>query len=188
MSVRVLLIRHGRTAGNGHHYVGLEDLPLDEVGVIQARSVAERLAAEPIAAVYVSGLTRTVQTAMPLVAGRPCPLFVRPDLNEVDYGAYQGIAKSSRTFSLKREHRYRRMPGGESLHDVYLRARRFAAELRASAAGTVAVVGHYRSNQMLVAALGGLTFDEALDVPYRPENGSVYEVAEAGAPRLIHPV
>ena len=181
MPSRILLIRHGRTAGNGHHYVGREDLPLDEVGVAQAKAVAEQLAGESLGAVFTSALTRTVQTALPLVAARPVPLYVRPDLNEIDYGALQGTPKSAGRVSLKREFRYRPMPGGESLHDVYVRVRRFASELRELAIDTVAVVGHYRSNQMLLAAIAGRTFEEALAGDYRPDNGSIYEV---GTPEL----
>lgn len=190
---RLLLIRHGQTGGNRQRYVGWEDLPLDEVGVAQARAVAELLAGERIDAVYASPLSRALDTARPLAEARGLPIQVREELKEIDYGRYQGLLKADQPLKLRHEHLVAPMPGGESLHDVFLRVSRFAGEAAGElAAGrSLAVVGHFWSNRMLAGVLSGVPFDELFTrTRYKPANGSVYELAwrgdgEAGSGRWI---
>jgi broad specificity phosphatase PhoE len=181
---RLLLIRHGQTGGNKQRYVGWEDVPLDETGVAQARAVAELLAGEPIDAIYSSPLSRAVDTARPLAAARGLGIRVREEIKEIDYGRFRGLLKTDQPLKLRREHLTAPMPGGESLHDVFLRVSRFAREAAAElAAGrSLAVVGHFWSNRMLVGALGGVPFEELFArSKYKPANGSIYELACRGA-------
>ena len=176
LSGRLYAIRHGRTAGNGVRYVGWGDEPLDDVGREQARALADRLAGEPIAVVYTSPLRRAQDTARPFARRCGAQLRVREALKEIDYGDYQDILKSERSLKLKRNHRFARMPGGESLRDVFDRVGRVLREIvpDLEAGRGVAVVAHYWSLRMLVGRLEGLTFDEVLERSgYAPENASV---------------
>ena len=62
---------HRPRSGMGEDFAlvdGHGDPPLDPIGHQQAERVAERLAGEDIAAIYVTSLQRTVQTAAPLAA------------------------------------------------------------------------------------------------------------------------
>jgi probable phosphoglycerate mutase len=94
----ILLVRHGESApfvdGQPFPLVdGHSDPPLhDPDGLDQAERVAERLIAtgERIAAVYVTTLTRTKQTAAPLVARLGMEARVEPDLREVFLGDWEG--------------------------------------------------------------------------------------------------
>ena len=54
--MRLLLIRHGRTASNVTRLLDTAPpgAPLDDVGLDQARALADTLADEPIEAVYAS--------------------------------------------------------------------------------------------------------------------------------------
>jgi probable phosphoglycerate mutase len=91
----ILLVRHGESAAaradrpfemvGGHG-----DPPLHDEGRIQAEAVGRRLAARPIAAVYVTTLQRTAQTAAPLVARIGVAPVVEPDLREVFLGEWEG--------------------------------------------------------------------------------------------------
>ncbi len=94
-SGQVLLIRHGQSQPfdptspfplvDGHG-----DPPLSPLGEHQATLVGERLAAEPISAIYVSSLTRTHQTAAPLAERLGLTPNVEPDLREVFLGEGEG--------------------------------------------------------------------------------------------------
>jgi len=93
----ILLVRHGESApyrvGEPHPLVdGQGDPPLDPVGVDQAERIADRLIAtgEPIAAVYVTTMQRTRQTAAPLVDRLGLEPVVEPDLREVHLGDWEG--------------------------------------------------------------------------------------------------
>jgi probable phosphoglycerate mutase len=91
----VLLVRHGESAparaGESFDLVdGHGDPPLDPAGHQQAERVATRLAGEPIAAIYVSNLRRTAETAAPLAARLGLTPVVEPDLREVFLGEWEG--------------------------------------------------------------------------------------------------
>jgi probable phosphoglycerate mutase len=94
----ILLVRHGESApfvdGEPFPLVdGHADPPLhDPDGLEQAERVAERLVStgEPIAAVYVTTLQRTAQTAAPLLARLGIEARVEPDLREVFLGDWEG--------------------------------------------------------------------------------------------------
>jgi probable phosphoglycerate mutase len=96
-SCELLLLRHGESAphveGEDFPLVdGHGDPPLTEEGREQAEQAAERLIAtgERIAAVYVTTLQRTHQTAAPLVARLGIEPKVEPELREVFLGDWEG--------------------------------------------------------------------------------------------------
>jgi 2,3-bisphosphoglycerate-dependent phosphoglycerate mutase len=94
-ATEILLVRHGESQPvdpdrpfelvDGHG-----DPPLDPVGVEQAERVAERLAGENIAAIYVTTLRRTVETAAPLAKRLGIVPSVEPELREVYLGEWEG--------------------------------------------------------------------------------------------------
>lgn len=185
---RLLLIRHGRTAGNGRRYVGWEDVPLDEAGRAQADALAAALNHARIDAIYSSPLRRARDTAAPLAQARGLAVVARDELREIDYGALQGCPKDELRLRLRHDYREARLPGGESLRDVYERAARLGAELAAAlyeGAG-LAVVGHFWSLRMLAGAMLGLplaALPAGLD--YKPANGSVAELLWGAAQRRL---
>ena len=63
-STRILLVRHGETDWNATGRIqGHSDTPLNAAGRLQARRAAQRLAREPIRALYSSDLARAFETA-----------------------------------------------------------------------------------------------------------------------------
>jgi broad specificity phosphatase PhoE len=176
----LFLVRHGRTAENQNRYVGWGDPPLDAVGAAQAAQLLDILDGEQIDAIYASPLQRALDTARPLARARQLEIRVRPQLAEIHYGDYQGVSKETRKLRLRREHRYERLPHGESLFDLYRRVEEFGAELASALreGHRAVVVSHYWSNQMLIGCLRGMEFDAIVDATsYRPDNGSVLEVS-----------
>ncbi|HLH46491.1 MAG TPA: histidine phosphatase family protein [Acidimicrobiales bacterium] len=94
-SCSLLLVRHGESAaavaGRPFDLVGGHgDPPLHEAGRQQAEAVADRLASEPLSALYVTTLRRTVETAAPLAARLGLEPQVEPDLREVYLGEWEG--------------------------------------------------------------------------------------------------
>jgi probable phosphoglycerate mutase len=131
----ILLVRHGESEParpdkpfplvDGHG-----DPALHPEGEEQARRVAERLRAEDIAAIYVTTLRRTVQTAMPLAERLGLTPVVEPDLREVYLGEWEGGSLRQRVAEghplIKRvftEQRWDIIPGAEP-------AEKFAARVR----------------------------------------------------------
>lgn len=94
--MRLLLVRHGETDWNAARRVqGTSDVPLNEVGIEQARKLHHRLATVSIDAAYTSDLSRSVETARIVVEGRRLSLRLTPALREIAYGEWEGMTRQA---------------------------------------------------------------------------------------------
>ena len=86
---RLVLARHGETAWSksGQH-TGRTDIPLTDVGREQARRLGTALAGRPFSRILTSPLSRASETAR--LAGFTSDVVVDPELQEWDYGVYEG--------------------------------------------------------------------------------------------------
>lgn len=95
MPTTILLARHGETEWNRDgRFQGHADPPLNELGRAQAHELAERLAAEPIAAVYASPLRRARETAEIVGDRLGLPVETADGLREVDVGSWSGLTRA----------------------------------------------------------------------------------------------
>jgi probable phosphoglycerate mutase len=84
------MVRHGETAWNAEGRVqGQTDVPLNELGHVQARAVAAVLAGERFDAVYSSDLLRVRQTAEPTAGRLGLPVAFDSRLRERHYGMFE---------------------------------------------------------------------------------------------------
>jgi probable phosphoglycerate mutase len=94
-ATRLCLVRHGETAWNAEGRVqGQLDIPLNDVGLRQARAVAAVLGNESFSAIYSSDLIRVRQTAQPSAERLGLPVSLNPDLRERHYGVFQSMTYS----------------------------------------------------------------------------------------------
>jgi probable phosphoglycerate mutase len=145
-STEILLVRHGESAphveGQSFDLVdGHGDPPLARGGHEQAELTAQRLidTGERIAAVYVTTLQRTVQTARPLVDRLGLEPVVEADLREVFLGEWEGgefrkrVAEGDPIAQLMYvEQRWDVIPGGEPAHQFENRVRRGVERIAAA--------------------------------------------------------
>jgi broad specificity phosphatase PhoE len=89
----LILIRHGETewSRSGRH-TGRTDLPLTEAGRRAAAQLGSVLAGRPVVATFTSPASRAADTAR--LAGLPSPQ-PDPDLQEWDYGGYEGLTSAA---------------------------------------------------------------------------------------------
>jgi probable phosphoglycerate mutase len=189
----LLLVRHGQSApareGEPFPLVdGQGDPPLTGLGQEQARAVAGRLADAGLAAVYVTTLRRTRETAEPLLAATGLEARVERDLREVHLGEWEGGAFRRHVaeghplaVQMLREERWDVIPGAESSAALTERVR--AALERVAAAhpgGRIAVVCHGGViGQLLALATGARPFAFA-----GVDNASISQLVVAG-PRWV---
>jgi broad specificity phosphatase PhoE len=84
---RLVLLRHGRTAWNdAGRAQGHADVPLDDVGEVQAKTVAPVLAALSPVALWSSDLSRAAQTAAHVAAESGLTPVLDARLREFDIG------------------------------------------------------------------------------------------------------
>jgi probable phosphoglycerate mutase len=94
MITTVYVIRHGETDWNlTGRWQGHADVPLNELGLRQARLLGQRLAHDGVRfdAIYSSDLARAYQTAWELGAAVRVPVQLLPPLREIDLGAWSGL-------------------------------------------------------------------------------------------------
>jgi len=189
-SVRLVLVRHGRTAFNASGRIqGRIDNPLDEVGRRQARALGVALSNElrDGAVVVHSPLLRAVETARAIVDGAklssPEPV-VDDGWIELDYGSFDGLLQSeieAPTWEKWRSDPTFRPPGGESLIDVEGRVREALERVRAMDARTVIAVSHVSPIKAAVTVALGVDAGVAWRTRLDPASVCRLELTARGA-------
>ncbi|MEX0730364.1 MAG: histidine phosphatase family protein [Aquisalimonadaceae bacterium] len=187
---RILLIRHCATNAIGHRLSGrAPGVELNATGRAQAMQLADRLGGIPLDAIYTSPLERARQTALPLARDRGLEALVLPQLQELDYGLWQGarledLAGDPYWEVYNRSRGLYRIPGGETLAEAQIRMLQAVEWLRAEhAQATLALVSHCDPIRALLAHLLGMPLDfiDRLDV--MPASISLVEFAN-GRPKV----
>lgn len=170
MTRRIWLVRHGRTAFNREGKAqGHTDVPLDEVGESQAKSLCRYLDTLPVSHAVTSDLARARQTLAPLARG-DWTVEAWPELRERSFGEWEGMRFDEIRPLLKESPR---PPGGEGEEEVWDRAGRAAGRLSGLGRPTV-VVSHGMVLGMVVAWLVGAGMEAA--GAFRFENCGVAEL------------
>jgi broad specificity phosphatase PhoE len=150
--MRLLLVRHGQTNHNRDSIaLGRADVPLNDLGISQAKALGDRLSTTALAAVYSSPLSRALDTARAVAEPHSLSVTVHNALIEMEVGELDGLSypaiRERYPQVIERwlsesgpEHPF---PGGESLVQVADRAWEAIAGLAATHGDeTVAAVTH----------------------------------------------
>lgn len=154
MGSRLYLVRHGETKWNKEtRFQGQVDVPLSEKGIVQAEAVSRRLEGQNFAAFFSSGLSRARDTADIIAKPHQKPVQVVPDLQEMDFGYWEGLTVEEIRQKYNRESAAwwaspleNRVPGGEMLGEL--------AERSVMAVKTI--VQQYPEEQVLLVTHGGV--------------------------------
>lgn len=146
------LVRHGQTDWNLEgRFQGQTDIPLNEEGISQARTLAAELNHEKqFDAVYSSDLKRAYRTAEIITQGKGLAIQVDTRLREVCQGEWEGMLFQDVVDSYRGEWDNRRTnpentrpPGGESVAEVAARMMAAADQIACEyPRGRVLVVSH----------------------------------------------
>jgi probable phosphoglycerate mutase len=162
-SLRLVLVRHGQTTANAE---GILDTrppgqPLTDEGHRQADELAQRLAGEPVVAVYASHALRAQQTARPVAARHGLVAQVLAGVHEVFIGDLEG-GRTPEAHRVLHElyHAWHSgdleaaRPGGESGKQVLDRYLAGVAAIRsAHRRGAAVLVSHGAAIRLAVVAL-----------------------------------
>ncbi len=166
--MRLYIIRHGQTAWNKEEvFRGTKDIPLNEVGLKEAKALGSYLKDVPFDALYTSPLARARQTAQAVAdAVRVTPL-VETNLIDLNFGDWQGVSHKEvkerfpdlyNTWITAPERA--KFPGGEALNDVLERVDALLASLlKRYPNGTVGLFTHRVVCKVLICRLLGLGLD-----------------------------
>jgi glucosyl-3-phosphoglycerate phosphatase len=158
-----VLWRHGQTTWNvERRFQGQSDVPLNEVGVEQAREAARLLAAVKPAAIFASDLSRAARTAGELSRLTGLPVQFDKDLRERNGGKWEGLSDREIREQYPEAHRAWMPPDGESVQAVGERAagafERIAEGLPSDSVGVI--VSHGAAIGLGLAQLLGLPLQD----------------------------
>jgi probable phosphoglycerate mutase len=189
-----LLIRHALCDPVGHSIAGRHPgVHLNSTGMRQARSLAERLAGLPLAALYSSPLERAVETAEPIGEILSLPVQTAEGVNEIDFGEWTGksLAELDQVPAWRAFNSFRsgtRIPGGENMAEVLGRSLREMDRLRRLHGGSnslVAVVSHGDVLRVLVAHTLGMAPDLMQRLELSPASVTLVDMDDQGARLLL---
>ena len=169
MITRICLVRHGETAWNAERRLqGHIDIPLNDIGLAQARATAASLTNQSFEAAYASDLLRARQTADAIAARCSLQPAIDARLRERHYGVFQALTydEARARFPEDYQHFESRDPefvfpgGGESL-------RQFAARIHEALHD---IATRHQGGTVLVVTHGGV-----LDVAHRLATGKPLE-------------
>jgi broad specificity phosphatase PhoE len=166
MSLTLYFLRHGQTALSRDDVFcgsGL-DPELTPEGLQMAHAFAAAYRAKPWLAVYSSGLRRAIDTARPLCDALGITGQVRPDLNEIGYGKWEGQTREK----VAREHHddyvswladpaWHAPTDGELAITVATRSLRVIDEIKSQFTdGNVLIVSHKATLRIILCSLLGI--------------------------------
>ncbi len=164
--MKLYLVRHGETEWNrSGKFLGQHDVPLNDLGLAQARDIAKASISWRPTAIYSSPLARTMQVAGEI--SKTVGLEVSPDprLMELDLGDVEGISGVQMREEWPELHRVWRdspesvaMPGGESLVQLHDRAWDAFSQVEKahSDADNIVIVSHNFTIRALCGKLLGI--------------------------------
>lgn len=135
---RLIFIRHGQSLANQQNrFAGQTDVPLTELGMAQAERAAEYiLKHEKIDKIYSSDLQRAHNTALPVSELTGIPINDVKELREICAGIWEGRLANEIEIEYEQEFRtwrkdyaHARLPGGESVQEVYERVVTFVKRI-----------------------------------------------------------
>lgn len=171
---RMYLARHGQVKGYETMPIyGHTDIPTTEIGMLQARHLAERLRFVDIGAIYSSDLDRASSMAYQIGRYHDVPVRLLPRLREMNFGDWEGttLAEIRHGFPEELEKRqadllnYSNPGGGESLGSFSRRVTGCFEDLRRDQPeGNFVIVAHAGVNRVIICNALGLELEKIFTI------------------------
>jgi broad specificity phosphatase PhoE len=183
MTMDIILVRHATCARMDDVLLGRTvDPPLDQRGEGQAGGLARRLQALPKFMLESSPRRRARHTAGIIAAPRDLPVWIVPQMDEVDFGCWSGrsFAALSADTHWRRWNRYRGVsltPAGDSIRDVQERAQAHFHHLETHYnEECVVIVTHAEVIRSLVLLATGAPADDYMNIEIAPASMTMLSV------------
>lgn len=163
---KIYLIRHGETEWNreGRSQGCSNDIPLSDVGLIQADAIGKRLKNEKIDLFFSSSLSRAFQTANAIARYHKKEVVMKKEFMEISFGEWEGLRideikeKYIDIYKIWRDTpNIVRIPGAETLLEIRERSMTKLMEiLNLNKDKNVLVVSHGITIKVLIASMMGI--------------------------------
>lgn len=163
---RIYLIRHGETEWNkeGRSQGCSNDIPLSEVGIMQADAIGKRLKNENIDLFFSSSLTRAYQTAKAIAVHHDKEVIVHKEFMEISFGEWEGLKideikeKYVDVYKIWRDTPHiAKVPGAESILEIRERSMTKLMEIiNSNKDKNILIVSHGITIKVLIASMMGI--------------------------------
>jgi len=180
--LELTLVRHGETDANRKNaFLGWTDPDLNQTGIRQAYLIKNKLADQPLNAVFTSPLKRAFQTAQ--IINRPHGLEIRTleALKERNFGIWDNLtlADIQKSYPAQAENWLTQadypIPDGENAERFHGRIERFLDELLQNySSGRILIVCHGGCVRIMLASLLGLKKEDCWR--FKVDTGSIAKV------------
>ena len=164
LNQELYIVRHAETDYNKKQIIQGRGVnaSINKTGQQQARSFYQGFKNIAFDQIFTSYLKRTQETMAPFVE-KGYSLSVHPELDEIDWGQFEGqvsndLLKSSYrdiTEKWRQGYLYEKMPGGESALQLQKRQRKFIKEILNNHSGKILICTHGRAMRSLLCTLLG---------------------------------
>lgn len=176
MKTRLVIVRHAQSESNkARFFAAATNVNLTELGREQAERTAEFLADYTFDRAYSSPMVRVLQTAKPILKGRPLlALEHNAELREINGGMWEGMsyAEIDERYPRERDLWYHDFancvcPGGDSVCDIDRRIRQaFLKIVQENPGKTVLVATHATPIRLITNYFLGKTLREIDSTPW----------------------
>lgn len=187
---KIFLVRHGHTDWNGEDRLqGSMDIELNDFGRRAVELLAERLRKEKIEVIYSSPLKRAYETARIINKFHNVEIIVLEELHEIRCGEFEGLyyhdikEKFPDFWEKWRTSPQVAMPGGESIEDVWKRAKKVLERVLADDREHVLISGHGAMNRMVMSVFMGI--DPQTARYFKQENAALNVLEAKGDRRYL---
>ncbi|AMK79406.1 MULTISPECIES: histidine phosphatase family protein [Methylomonas] len=189
--LRIYLARHGQSELNLQQRIsGQADARLSAKGLEQAQALADVLKHETLSAIYSSSLTRATQTAGPAAAMHGLPIQTLDGLREIGLGILEGRHVDERDpeacqlWAARAHDKHRFMvPGAEAYSAFTNRVLSSLEQILANSSGTILLVGHRNTNEVILARL--LANDFSGEAEINVKNKYLYAIDWVAKPKVM---
>lgn len=187
--MKIIITRHGETEENKQGIIqGHLNGTLSELGVEQAKKLANRLKNEKIDLIFSSDLDRAKNTAEEIAKFHPkVPFELKKELRERFLGNFQGGIHDEKWQRTKFDEKLMGIEGGELLGEMHNRAKNFIDNLKKNhPKENILLVAHHGIGIALINHVLGGDYKKMIEIEELNNTSiTIFEFDENGNPKLI---
>jgi broad specificity phosphatase PhoE len=185
---KIFLARHGESMANAQKRIsGQLDTPLSEKGKQQAQWLCDILQGEPLTAIFTSTLQRAIDTARLTAEHHHLQIQAFDNLKEMHFGKSQGRHHGHVDYSsagADADSTQQNADDNEDDSQFKARIKLVIDHLLTDTAGSVLIVGHRKTNEIILGSLLKQDLTGLLGKPVNIKNKYVYEIELGKKPAI----